>query len=81
MSDRKDAKGTPESLEADLARLEAIVKALESESLDLDGALGLFEEGVTRLKQARSRLAAAELRLTQLREAAGGDARVDDLER
>ena len=74
----KDAK--KESLEADLARLEAIVRSLESESLDLDGALGLFEEGVARLKQARERLAAAELRLAQLRETAEGP-KVDDLER
>ncbi len=82
MSERKEPKADGQgSLEADLARLEAIVKALESESLDLDGALGLFEEGVARLKQARGRLAAAELRLAQLREAAGGDARVEDLER
>lgn len=80
MSDRKDKQGE-ESLEADLARLEAIVKALESENLDLDGALGLFEEGVGRLKHARTRLAAAELRLAQLREAAGGEAKVEDLER
>ncbi len=81
MSERKEPKAEQGSLEADLARLEAIVKALEAENLDLDGALGLFEEGVTRLKQARSRIAAAELRLGQLREAAGGEPKVEDLER
>lgn len=71
----------PGSLEADLQRLEAIVTALETEALDLDGALALFEEGVTRLKDARGRLAAAEIRLSQLRESAGGDVRVDPLNR
>ncbi len=81
MSERKEAKAGQESLEADLARLEAIVKALEAQDLDLDGALALFEEGIGRLQHARNRIAAAELRLAQLREAAGGEARVEDLER
>jgi exodeoxyribonuclease VII small subunit len=67
------------SLQEDLARLDAIVRALESNDLDLDQALALFEEGVERLRTARERLSAAELRLTQLREAADGSIRVDDL--
>jgi exodeoxyribonuclease VII small subunit len=66
-------------LQEDLARLDAIVRALESNDLDLDQALALFEEGVERLRTARERLSAAELRLTQLREAADGSIRVDDL--
>jgi exodeoxyribonuclease VII small subunit len=67
------------SLQEDLARLEAIVRALEANDLDLDGALGLFEEGVERLRTARDRLGAAELRLRQLREAADGSVQVDDI--
>ena len=67
------------SLQEDLARLEAIVRALEANDLDLDRALALFEEGVERLRTARERLSAAELRLRQLREAADGSVRVDDL--
>ncbi len=67
------------SLQEDLARLETIVRALEANDLDLDGALALFEEGVERLRTARERLAAAELRLRQLREAADGSVQVDDL--
>lgn len=67
------------SLQEDLARLDAIVRALEANDLDLDQALALFEEGVERLRTARERLAAAELRLRQLREAADGSVRVDDL--
>jgi len=54
------------SLADDLARLEAIVRQLEGEALDLDGALALFEEGVQRLQHARQRLAAAELRVQQV---------------
>lgn len=67
------------SLQEDLARLDAIVRALEVNDLDLDKALALFEEGVERLRSARERLSAAELRLRQLREAADGSVRVDDL--
>lgn len=67
------------SLQEDLARLDAIVRALEANDLDLDRALALFEEGVERLRTARERLASAELRLRQLREAADGSVRVDDL--
>lgn len=70
---------TGPSLQEDLARLDAIVRALEVNDLDLDKALALFEEGVERLRTARERLAAAELRLRQLREAADGSVRVDDL--
>jgi len=66
------------SLQADLDRLEAIVRALEQEDLDLDKALALFEEGVTRLRAARERLADAEVRLRQLREAADGSVDVAD---
>ena len=65
------------SLQEDLARLDAIVRALEANDLDLDRALALFEEGVERLRTARERLATAELRLRQLREAADGSVRLD----
>ncbi|MDP3773401.1 MAG: exodeoxyribonuclease VII small subunit [Gemmatimonadales bacterium] len=73
-------QGPAPSLQADLARLEAIVRALEANDLDLDTALALFEEGVGRLREARERLAAAELRLKQLRAAADGGTDVDDLD-
>ena len=45
-----------------LERLEAIVRRLESEDLDLDEALKLFEEGVERLRAAREQLTQAELK-------------------
>src|SRR5206468_1325045 len=42
-----------------LERLEAIVRTLEAEDLDLDEALKLFEEGVERLRVAREALSGA----------------------
>jgi exodeoxyribonuclease VII small subunit len=69
------------SLEVDLNRLDAIVRALETEDVDLDKALALFEEGVERLRTARERLAEAGLRLRKLREAADGGLKLDDLDR
>ena len=69
----------PASLQADLERLEAIVRDLEERDLDLDRALALFEEGVARLRDARARLDEAQLRLAQLREAADGSVDAQDL--
>ena len=46
-----------------LERLEAIVRRLEAEELDLDEALKLFEEGVERLRAAREQLTQAELKV------------------
>lgn len=71
----------PQSLHAELQRLEAIVRELELPDTDLDRALSLFEEGVRRLRAARERLAAAELRLAQLRETAEGGVTADEVER
>ena len=51
-----------------LERLEAIVRRLESEELDLDEALQLFEEGVERLRAAREQLAQAELKVKKVLE-------------
>ena len=53
-------------LSNDLARLEEIVRQLESEDVDLDQSLVLFEEGITRLRAARERLAEAELRIRRV---------------
>lgn len=63
----------------ELARLEEIVRKLESEDLELDEALRLFEEGVSRLRAARERLTQAELKVQAVLEEAGGDIRLKDL--
>ena len=72
------AGGAP--LATELARLEEIVRKLEAEDLELDDALRLFEEGVARLRAARERLAAAELKVQAVLEEAGGDIRLADLD-
>jgi exodeoxyribonuclease VII small subunit len=64
----------------DLIRLEEIVRRLESDDIELDAALALFEEGVTRLRAARERLAAADLKVQTVLEEAGGDLRLQDLD-
>ena len=57
---------TGPSLESRLRRLEEIVAQLETEDLELDKALALFEEGVGHVKEAEGALAAAELRVEEL---------------
>jgi exodeoxyribonuclease VII small subunit len=64
----------------DLARLEDIVRKLEAEDIELDAALALFEEGVTRLRAARERLAAADLKVQAVLEEASGALRVEELD-
>jgi exodeoxyribonuclease VII small subunit len=64
----------------ELARLEEIVRRLESDEVELDAALALFEEGVSRLRAARERLLAAELQVQAVLEEAGGDLRTADLD-
>ena len=56
-----------------LERLEAIVRRLEAEDLDLDEALKLFEEGVERLRAAREELTQAELKVKKVLEIEGFD--------
>ena len=77
-------KGDPNSstpaLADELARLEEIVRRLEADDVELDTALALFEEGVARLRSARERLAAAELKVQAVLEEAGGDIRLTDLD-
>jgi exodeoxyribonuclease VII small subunit len=64
----------------DLARLEEIVRRLEADDVELDTALALFEEGVARLRAARERLAAADLKVQTVLEEADGQLRVQDLD-
>jgi exodeoxyribonuclease VII small subunit len=68
------------SLAEELERLEAIVRRLEADDVDLDDALALFEEGVRRLRAAREQLGAAEAKVQAVLEEAGGSLRLADLD-
>ncbi|HEY8196656.1 MAG TPA: exodeoxyribonuclease VII small subunit [Gemmatimonadales bacterium] len=73
------AESTP-ALADELARLEEIVRKLEADDVELDAALLLFEEGIARLRAARERLIAAEVKVQAVLEEAGGDLRLTDLD-
>jgi exodeoxyribonuclease VII small subunit len=75
----KNSEAEVVSFGPELSRLEEIVRKLESEDLELDEALQLFEEGVSRLRAARERLAQAELKVQAVLQEAGGDIRLKDL--
>jgi len=55
-----------------LERLEAVVRELERNDVDLDRALALFEQGVKELREARALLEAAELKVRKVVEEADG---------
>jgi exodeoxyribonuclease VII small subunit len=73
MSDRE------EGFERALAELESIVDSLESDGLELDEALQLFETGVERLRVAARLLDAAHGRVEELVENLAGELEVDVL--
>ena len=73
------ASGEPAPLSVELARLEEIVRKLEADDVELDVALKLFEEGISRLRSARDQLGSAELTVQQVLEQAG-NLRVTDLD-
>lgn len=61
-----ETKRPPSKVEELLERLETIVAALERDDLELEKALGLFEEGVGHLRETRLILRQAELVVEQL---------------
>jgi exodeoxyribonuclease VII small subunit len=67
------------SFEQRLRRLEQIVGELESEQIDLERALALFEEGVACLRAATEELGKVEARVQRLVERADGTFEVVDL--
>ena len=63
------------SLEVRIRRLETIVTALDSDSLELEQALALFEEGVGHVRKAQEILSEAELKVEELIGRDGDDVR------
>lgn len=56
----------PRTLEERLRRLEEILVLLEADEVELERALGLFEEGVRMVREAEGILAATELKVEEL---------------
>jgi exodeoxyribonuclease VII small subunit len=67
------------SFEARLRRLEEIVSELESDTLELEHALTLFEEGIACLRDATAELTKAEAQVQRLVEHEDGTFGVTDL--
>ena len=68
------------SFREELERLEGIVRTLEEKDVDLDEALALFEEGVSRLKIARTLLKESELKVKRVLEDANGTLRTENID-
>ena len=62
-------------LDRRLKRIEEIVASLDSDEVDLDEALTLFEEGVGHLRRAQQILESAELKVEELIGPEGEEAR------
>ncbi len=67
------------TFEESMARLDAIVRELDSDALDLDHALRLFEEGVDRLRTASAELSRAEAQVKLLVEKSDGSFELPEL--
>jgi exodeoxyribonuclease VII small subunit len=70
----------PETLEARIAAVERIVARLESDRLELDEALRLFEQGVGQLREVERILSRAALRVERLVAEADGSVSVEPIE-
>ena len=67
------------TFEQRVERLEAIVRELEGEQLELSRALALFEEGVECLRGAAAELERAEAQVQRLVEREDGSFEITDL--
>ena len=76
----KKRPGEPETVEQQLERLEAIVEQLAGDGVELDAALKLFEEGVSRLRAVTERLSQAESQVKLLVEESEGEFSLEDLD-
>lgn len=73
-------KGTKQTLESALKRLEVIVNTLEDGETPLDEAIALYEEGLELSKTCGERLKETELRLKKLSKNVDGQFELSDLE-
>ena len=61
-----DAEDKELGLEGRIRRLEAILTSLESDELELEKSLELFEEGVRHIREAEKTLSEATLRVEEV---------------
>jgi exodeoxyribonuclease VII small subunit len=73
MGGQEKQGAAPESFEADLAKLEDIVRKLEEGNLPLDESLKLYEEGVAAYRRCHKTLGEAELKVRKLVETVEGE--------
>jgi len=64
-------KKTKSNFEQDLSRLEDISRILEEDSVELEDAISLFDEGVKLSKSCLKTLKEAELKITELKSELG----------
>ncbi|MCX6894476.1 MAG: exodeoxyribonuclease VII small subunit [Verrucomicrobia bacterium] len=62
-----------------LQKLEAVVEAMESEDLPLETLIKRYEEGVKLAQACQTRLAEAELKISQLEKTAAGELKLKPL--
>jgi exodeoxyribonuclease VII small subunit len=68
------------NLEARIARLEAIVRSLDGDGLELEASLALFEEGIGHVREAERLLRDSRLRIERLLEDADGRLMTEPIE-
>lgn len=66
------AENKEKTFEEAMARLEEIVRALDSGTAGLDDSLGLFEEGITLVKLCNAKLEGAEQKVKLLAKGENG---------
>ena len=66
------------SFEQDLVRLEEISRILEEDSVDIEKAISLFEEGVKLSNSCLKTLKEAELKITELKSELGKLTQVEE---
>ncbi|MBW2621683.1 MAG: exodeoxyribonuclease VII small subunit [Deltaproteobacteria bacterium] len=75
-----EENGSNLTFEKGLARLEELVHELESDDLNLDKSLELFEEGIKLTRSLNRKLDEAEKKLEVLSKDNGGEPMAEDLD-